>query len=487
MDFSFNVNSILPEEITEVDSSLKICRQNVSDRFGFRQLQSMLYEVIDRMGEASAKAQGLHGPITTGKKMEISNHRLYIMKDTQSNNGHGSVVGFLKMGCKKLFVYNHSKIQQEMEPLCVLDFYVHESRQRIGCGKKLFEYMLMNERIPVQHLAIDRPSTKFLSFLSRHYGLQNIIPQVNNFVIFEGFFNNRLGTKNGRPSSIISRPPSGHRSQPRISSSPHQNQYLNQTLNRNMFKEQTNGDYSWTVSGLSSRPQLQSHMGAGQQMYSRHGVSSLTNINSRPTRGYTPSREHTTSNEGNNHNLSRGFDAGSDVLQEQNAHPDQRFPKDHIPYQNDRGENSYTSRTGISNVNYNYQEANSNTSSTSIVDPRYPKDVNSHQLPNISSVAHRPPSGRQNNYISKLDPSFPHHDGSPARYQNFLNLHSTYQGRNGHLNLPPSPVPAHEPVPSASTLIAHPSNQNSSWTVMGVLRDQRMTSPLAARHNNRLW
>ena len=30
----------------------------------------------------------------------------------------------------------------EVEPLCVLDFYVHESRQRTGCGKKLFEAML---------------------------------------------------------------------------------------------------------------------------------------------------------------------------------------------------------------------------------------------------------------------------------------------------------------------------------------------------------
>lgn len=30
----------------------------------------------------------------------------------------------------------------EVEPLCVLDFYVHESRQRTGCGKNLFEAML---------------------------------------------------------------------------------------------------------------------------------------------------------------------------------------------------------------------------------------------------------------------------------------------------------------------------------------------------------
>ena len=43
---------------------------------------------------------------------------------------------------EKLFVYNHHGNVHEMEPICVLDFYVHESRQRMGCGRKLFDYML---------------------------------------------------------------------------------------------------------------------------------------------------------------------------------------------------------------------------------------------------------------------------------------------------------------------------------------------------------
>ena len=33
-------------------------------------------------------------------------------------------------------------VQHEVSPLCVLDFYVHESRQRCGYGKVLFEAML---------------------------------------------------------------------------------------------------------------------------------------------------------------------------------------------------------------------------------------------------------------------------------------------------------------------------------------------------------
>lgn len=33
-------------------------------------------------------------------------------------------------------------IQHEVEPVSVLDFYVHESKQRSGYGKQLFEAMM---------------------------------------------------------------------------------------------------------------------------------------------------------------------------------------------------------------------------------------------------------------------------------------------------------------------------------------------------------
>ena len=52
------------------------------------------------------------------------------------------VLGMLKVGMKRLFVYDRHSQQWEMEPLCVLDFYVHESHQRMGYGKKLFAFML---------------------------------------------------------------------------------------------------------------------------------------------------------------------------------------------------------------------------------------------------------------------------------------------------------------------------------------------------------
>jgi len=41
-----------------------------------------------------------------------------------------------------LYHQDMQSVQYEVNPLCVLDFYIHESRQRTGCGKKMFEHML---------------------------------------------------------------------------------------------------------------------------------------------------------------------------------------------------------------------------------------------------------------------------------------------------------------------------------------------------------
>lgn len=48
----------------------------------------------------------------------------------------------LKIGRKKLFLLNQDQRTKECAPLCVLDFYIHESRQRRGYGRRLFDYML---------------------------------------------------------------------------------------------------------------------------------------------------------------------------------------------------------------------------------------------------------------------------------------------------------------------------------------------------------
>ncbi len=75
--------------------------------FGFFKfcLQQRISEILDAMGAASAKAQGLKGPITSGDKLRMqSEHVVYLLVDRESNAGRGSVVGLLKMGKKNLFL-----------------------------------------------------------------------------------------------------------------------------------------------------------------------------------------------------------------------------------------------------------------------------------------------------------------------------------------------------------------------------------------------
>ena len=48
----------------------------------------------------------------------------------------------LKTGKKGLYVFDRNGQHYQVSPPCVLDFYIHESRQRTGLGKRLFEHML---------------------------------------------------------------------------------------------------------------------------------------------------------------------------------------------------------------------------------------------------------------------------------------------------------------------------------------------------------
>ncbi|XP_039625949.1 alpha-tubulin N-acetyltransferase 1 isoform X3 [Polypterus senegalus] len=140
----------------------------------------------------AGKAQGLTAPVTSAVKLQSSRHVVYLLKDEKANGARGIVIGFLKVGYKKLFLLDQRGTHIEVEPLCVLDFYVHESVQRHGYGKEIFDFMLLQERVNPHQLAFDRPSQRFLSFLRKHYHLSASVPQVNNFVVFEGFFRDRL-------------------------------------------------------------------------------------------------------------------------------------------------------------------------------------------------------------------------------------------------------------------------------------------------------
>ncbi|XP_036731289.2 alpha-tubulin N-acetyltransferase 1 isoform X2 [Manis pentadactyla] len=190
MEFPFNVDALLPERITVLDQHLRPPARRPGTTTTARvDLQQQIMTIVDELGKASAKAQHLPAPITSASRMQSNRHVMYVLKDTSVRPaGKGAIIGFLKVGYKKLFVLDDREAHNEVEPLCILDFYIHESLQRHGHGQELFQYMLQKERVEPHQLAIDRPSPKLLKFLNKHYNLESTVPQVNNFVIFEGFF-----------------------------------------------------------------------------------------------------------------------------------------------------------------------------------------------------------------------------------------------------------------------------------------------------------
>jgi alpha-tubulin N-acetyltransferase 1 len=111
-----------------------------------------------------------------------SEQRIYLRLNS------GRIEGMLKVGKKELFYRDRFGKCKAISPLCVLDFYVHESIQRKGIGKLLFLKMLLSEDITPNELAYDRPSHKLLHFLKKHFNLHRYISQNNNFVIYDDYF-----------------------------------------------------------------------------------------------------------------------------------------------------------------------------------------------------------------------------------------------------------------------------------------------------------
>lgn len=87
--------------------------------------------IINHMGELSAIAQRLRGPITSVDRLLQSFQKLYLLtSNVPEHPGHIRAQGLLKVGQKNLFIRRDNGHLVEMSPLCVLDFYVHESCQR---------------------------------------------------------------------------------------------------------------------------------------------------------------------------------------------------------------------------------------------------------------------------------------------------------------------------------------------------------------------
>ena len=214
-------------------------------------------EILNSMGDASSRAQKLNTTITSAHKFFISNHRIFIKAE------QNKVLGFIKVGNKKLFLRDRNYNYHEVNTLCVLDFYVHESIQRKGLGKQLFDFMLDFEKKTPEELAYDRPSPKLLSFLNKYFGLVDFIQQNNNFVVFDNFFSviplskNNVAYDNDTNRAIKTLT----NNQPPIENNnnfiPNNNTPMNNNNDNNNFRynNRMDGEYNQNFSRTSPPPQ----------------------------------------------------------------------------------------------------------------------------------------------------------------------------------------------------------------------------------------
>uniref|UniRef100_A0A2H8TSJ5 Alpha-tubulin N-acetyltransferase n=2 Tax=Melanaphis sacchari TaxID=742174 RepID=A0A2H8TSJ5_9HEMI len=151
--------------------------------------------MIDEMGKVSAIAQKLRSPITSAEMLINSDHVLYMMIE-HNTSANFVVVGILKMGWKKLCLYNKAVgFCKETMVYCLMDFYIHESRQHKGYGKYLIDYMLQDMHLCAKNLAIEKPTKNLLQFMWKHFQLSKIVNQGNYFIIYEDFFDDAFNER----------------------------------------------------------------------------------------------------------------------------------------------------------------------------------------------------------------------------------------------------------------------------------------------------
>lgn len=116
MEFEFDCGEILEansEGIAVIDGSRSSKKgpQHYSAGAQVHPYQKLLNQIVDSLGEASAKAQRLPASVTSSKKFFMGEDRLYLL------TYQFKVYGILKMGRKKLFIRDEIGNVKEIEPL----------------------------------------------------------------------------------------------------------------------------------------------------------------------------------------------------------------------------------------------------------------------------------------------------------------------------------------------------------------------------------
>ena len=82
--------------------------------------------------------------ITSAHKFEGTDHTIILSVSTNHSDDPSPVVcnGFIKFGVKSLYFYKKDGKIVQCSPVCLLDFYVDETKQRNGIGLELFKAMM---------------------------------------------------------------------------------------------------------------------------------------------------------------------------------------------------------------------------------------------------------------------------------------------------------------------------------------------------------
>lgn len=158
-----------------------------------RSLPEDVKAIINKMGIASSKAQGLNHIITSFSSFISGDNTIYMLLDDENK----MVLGFIKVGYRNLFLWDRNGSQHEMKILCLLDFFTYPACQRKGYGKMMIDKMLADQNKQMRQIPIDKPSPLCLSFMKKHFGLSEYLPQSNNYVVFDQFWESpKLNGKN---------------------------------------------------------------------------------------------------------------------------------------------------------------------------------------------------------------------------------------------------------------------------------------------------
>ncbi|KAH9417335.1 Alpha-tubulin N-acetyltransferase 1 [Dermatophagoides pteronyssinus] len=175
--------------IISIDHNLKcesIIDQNTTGKRYDGFSRTFISEIIDRLGVESSRAQKLQIPITTTTKFtsDTNDDLIYLMfaRSLVSKQSKFKEIGFIRFGKRDLYFDDGTSLKHLVNCPSILDFYIRFKRN--GYGKILFDLMLKRLSINPKVLAYDRPSYSMLSFLRRHYSLDQPLWQHNHFVIF---------------------------------------------------------------------------------------------------------------------------------------------------------------------------------------------------------------------------------------------------------------------------------------------------------------